>query len=90
MATALLKKRLELRCTPDQREIIDRAVNLRGGSLTDFVLAAAQEKAMKLIQDFQSMKLNERESLLFAEALLNPSEPTHKLRKAAERYKAAF
>lgn len=88
MATAL-RKRLEIRCTVDQREMIDKAVDLSGRSITDFVLAAVQEAAVQTIKDFEILKLNSRDSLVLATALLNPPEPNAKLRTAAERYKAA-
>lgn len=87
MASAV--RRLELRCDDDQRELLDRAVALSGRSLTDFVLAAVQEAAMTTIRNFETMKLNAKDSVAFAQALLNPPEPNAALRAAAERYKAA-
>ncbi len=89
MATAALKKgRLEARCTSEQSEIIEVAVAISGRSKTDFIVAAVQEAAMKTIQDHQTMKLNQKDSVMFATALLNPPEPNVKLREAAERYNA--
>jgi uncharacterized protein (DUF1778 family) len=88
MATAL-RKRLEVRCTVDQREMIDKAVELSGRSITDFVLSAVQEAAVQTIKDFETMKLNTQDSLVLAKALLSPPEPNAKLRTAAERFKAA-
>ena len=88
MATAL-RKRLEVRCTADQREMIDKAVDLSGRSITDFVLSAVQEAAMQTIKDFETMKLNTQDSIVLAKALLSPPEPNAKLRTAADRYKAA-
>ena len=88
MATAP-RKRLEVRCTVDQREMIDKAVELSGRSITDFVLSAVQEAAVQTIKDFETMKLNTQDSLVLAKALLSPPEPNAKLRTAAERFKAA-
>jgi uncharacterized protein (DUF1778 family) len=87
MASAV--KRLEFRCDEDQRELIDRAAALTGRSLTDFVLAAAQDAAMATIRNYETLKLNAKDSVAFAQALLNPPEPNAALRAAAERYKAA-
>jgi uncharacterized protein (DUF1778 family) len=82
-------KRIEVRCTEQQREIIDRAVDLSGRSITDFVLDAVQDAAMKTIKEFEVMKLSARDSAALAQALLNSPEPNAALRAAAERYKTA-
>lgn len=42
-------ERLVLRWTREQRRIIGQAAKLRGGSQTDFIIGAAQEQAMELI-----------------------------------------
>lgn len=90
MATKARKKeRLEIRCTAEQRRIIDQAVELRGGSLTDFIIDAAQAKAVELIRDFQVIKLNREESIRFADSLLSARSPNAKLRKAARRHSPA-
>lgn len=83
------RRRLELRCSSEQREMIDRAVSLTGRSMTDFVLDAVQEAVVKTIREYESIRLNRKESAALAEALLNPIEPGSKLRAAAKRYKAA-
>lgn len=87
--TTVARRRLELRCSAQQRELIERAVNLSGRSMTDFVLEAAQDAALKTIKDHETISLNSKASAALAEALLNPPEPNAKLRAAAERYKAA-
>ncbi len=57
--------------------------------MTDFILDAAQDAAVKTIKDYETIRLNSNESVALAEALLNPPEPNAKLRAAVERYKAA-
>lgn len=90
MATKTTKsERLELRCTKAQRRIIDQAVELRGGSLTDFILSAAQEKAIDLIRDFQSLNLGGEYSRAFARTLLHAPEPNPRLKRAARRRSSA-
>ena len=83
------RERLELRCTEAQRRISDQAVALRGGSLTDFILGAAQEKAIDLIKDFQSLKLGRQDSQLLARVLLHAPEPNVRLKRAAKRHSSA-
>lgn len=90
MATPAKNERFEVRCTQEQRFMIDRAVELSGRSLTDFVLGAVQEAALSTIREFrefETIDLNARDSRRLAEALLNPPEPNARLRAAADRYR---
>lgn len=81
-------ERLEARVTSEQKELLQRAADLQGRSLTDFVVASAQEAAVRAIQDREMIRLNAAESRVFAEALLNPRKPSRALRDAAKRYRA--
>ena len=78
--------RVEARCTPEQRELIERAADILGRSKTDFIVSTLQEAAMKTIKEFETMELNAKDSLALAEALLDPPAPADTLRAAAERY----
>ena len=90
MATVALRTaRLEARCTPELSETIEKAAAISGRSKTDYMLAAIQDAAVKTIQTYQTMKLNEQDSIMFAEAFLNPSEPSAELQKAVKRYNSA-
>ncbi len=82
-------KRIEVRCTPDLRDTLDKAVSLSGRRFSEFVLAAVEEAAVRTIKDYASIKLNARESVQLANALLNPPAPNANLRAAAKRFKAA-
>lgn len=87
MAMKMTKsERLELRGTREQRRIIGQAVELCGGSLTDIIISAAQEKAVQLIREYQLLQLGRQDSLRLADALLNAPEPNARLKKAARRY----
>lgn len=44
---------------------------------------------MATIRNYEMLKLNAKDSVAFAQALLDPPEPNAALRAAAERYKAA-
>jgi len=91
MATAAVRRsaRVEARCTPAQSEMIERAADILGRSKTDFIVDTLQKAAMQAIKEFEMMELNAKDSLALAEALLNPVEPSNKLREAAKRYIAA-
>ncbi len=44
-------RRLEVRTTPDERDLIDAAVAARGGDLTEFVVGTAVEEARRILAD---------------------------------------
>lgn len=80
--------RFGARLTEEQKALFERAAALTGRSLTDFVISAAQEAANRAVQDFEILRLSERNSRALMEALLNPPPPSERLREAVRRYKA--
>ena len=79
--------RLEARVTTDQKALLQHAATLSGRTLSEFVVASAQEAAAKLIQEHETIRLTRKEQIAFVTALLNPSAPSARLRKAAARYR---
>ena len=82
----LRDERLEARISRDQKALFQRAADLQGRTLTDFVIASAHDAAVRTIDEMQTIRLNTDESRAFAEALLNPREPNARLKIAAQRY----
>jgi uncharacterized protein (DUF1778 family) len=80
-------ERLEARLTSEQKELLQRAAQLEGTTLTDFVVRSAQEQARRVIQEHTLIKLSLEDSQAFARALLNPSEPNARMMAAAKEYK---
>ena len=79
--------RFEARITAEQKTLFLRAAALTGRSLTDFVVASAQETAVRTVREHEAMTLSARDREAFVSALLNPPTPGKRLRKAALRYK---
>src|SRR5690242_18150651 len=78
--------RLETRVTAEQKALIERAAALQGRTVTDFVLASAQEAARRAIEEYEVIRLSVRDSEAFVEALLNPREPSERMRRAVAKY----
>jgi uncharacterized protein (DUF1778 family) len=78
-------ERLEARISRDQKQLLQRAADLQGRTLSDFVVSSAQEAAVRTIERMQIIKLSLEDSRAFAEALLNPPEPTPALRRSFRR-----
>jgi uncharacterized protein (DUF1778 family) len=79
--------RLEARISPAQKSVLQRAAALSGRTLSEFVVASAQEAASKVIQDHESIRLTRAEQTAFVKALLAPPTAGANLRKAAAAYK---
>lgn len=79
--------RFEARITEEQKALFIRAAELTGRSLTDFVIASAQETATRALRDHESMVLSARDRETFVAALLDAPAPAPRLRKAVRRYK---
>ena len=79
--------RLEARIAPEALAVVKRAAEIQGRSVSDFVVAAAQEAAHRTIEETQIIRLSVDDQRAFAEAILNPPEPTPALKRAAARYR---
>lgn len=80
-------ERLEARCPAEVKRRIEHAAELQGRSTTDFVVAAAYEKACQVIEQNQMVKLTMEQSMLLANALINPPPPNAKAIEAMRRHK---
>jgi uncharacterized protein (DUF1778 family) len=90
MGIAAKLERLEARIRPEDKRSLERAAELSGRSLTDFVVSAACEAAQETIQRYEGMVLTDaRDREAFVAAMLAPAEPNDKLRAAAARYRKA-
>ncbi len=79
-------ERFEARLTPKQKELIQRAADLSGRSLTDFIVNSAQAAAEETIRNYQVLELTARETEAFFEAPANPPEPSKRLQDAVRDY----
>ena len=60
--------RIEARISPDGLKIVKRAAEIQGRSLSDFVVAAAQEAAHRTIERTEIIRLAVEDQRIFAEA----------------------
>jgi uncharacterized protein (DUF1778 family) len=82
--------RLEARITREALAVVRRAAQIQGRSVSDFVVAAAQEAAQKTITEVEIIRLSREAQEQFVALLLNPPEPTPALKRAFERHRAMF
>ncbi|MHB8885564.1 MAG: type II toxin-antitoxin system TacA family antitoxin [Methylovirgula sp.] len=79
--------RIEARITPEALAVVKRAAEIQGRSVSDFVVAAAQEAAARTIEETQIIRLSVEDQRAFAEAILNPPEPGPALKRAFRRHR---
>lgn len=82
--------RLEARLPSPVMARLKRAAELQGRTLTDFVVAAADEAACRAIEEMDIIRLSIQAQRQIADAILNPPVPTAALTKAAKRYRRLF
>ena len=82
--------RLEARLPPDVMARLKRAAEIQGRTLTDFVVAAADEAACRAIEQTEIIRLSIEDQRQIAAAILNPPQPAPALRRAAKRYRELF
>lgn len=82
--------RLEIRVTPDQKELIEQAAAINDRSTTDFVFSAAQEAANRTLREYDQMSLTKRDREAFVATLIEAPAPSDRLKAAARRYKRAM
>lgn len=79
--------RLEARTTPAVVELVQRAANLEGRSVSDFIVRAAQEAAQAAIEQRELIELSRADQERFAAALLDPEPVAPALKQAAKAHR---
>lgn len=77
--------RLEARISTDLHAMLKRAAELQGRTLTDFVVAAVQDAALRAIEQSEVVHLSLADQACFAEALLSPPQSAPALQRAFAR-----
>ena len=75
------------RPAPPALAVVKRAAELQDRSVSDFVVAAAQEAAHRTIEETEIILISVEDQRQLAEALLNPPEPTAVLVRAAKHHR---
>ena len=74
--------RIEARIAPDALRIVKHAAELQGRSVSDFVVAAAQEVAHRTVDEARVIRLTVEEQQRFVELLLKPPAFAPALKRA--------
>jgi uncharacterized protein (DUF1778 family) len=80
--------RFDARLNEVQKVLIQKAADLEGRTMTDFVLHSAETAAQRTIEERAMLMLSVRETEAFVDAILYPAEAGPVLRKAGSHYKS--
>ena len=78
--------RLEARIARETLDIVKRAAEMQGRSVSDFVVAAAREAAHRMIEETQIIRLSVEDQRQFVELLLNPPPLNAAMERAREAH----
>lgn len=78
--------RLEARIAPEALAVVKRAAEIQGCSVSDFVVAAAQDAAYRTIEETYLVRLSIEDQQQFVDLLLNPPAPSAVLLRAKEAH----
>ncbi len=84
-----LSERINLRTSAETKNLLARAASLRGMSLSNFLLEAAQQLAQEVVKEHEQILLSPKDWKRFALILDDDSPPNAKLQKAMTKFKAA-
>lgn len=80
-------ERIDLRTSPEIKELIVRAASTAGMSVSAFLLGTAQERAKQILAEREMITLSSRDWNAFAKALDNADKPRPKLSAAMKRHR---
>ena len=78
-------RRLEVHTTPDERDLIDRAVAARGGYLTEFIVGTAVVEARRVLADRDTFTLNTDQSAAWDSLNSGPARELKSVRALLKR-----
>jgi uncharacterized protein (DUF1778 family) len=78
-------RRLELRTTAEERELLDRAVAATGSDLTEFVVRHASDAARRVLADRDVFQLDSKTAAAWDEINARPARDLPGLRRLMER-----
>jgi uncharacterized protein (DUF1778 family) len=87
LASTQAHERIDLRTSPEIKELIVRAATTAGMSVSAFLLGTAQERAKQILADTEMMTLSSRDWNAFAKALDNADKPRPKLSAAMKHHR---
>jgi uncharacterized protein (DUF1778 family) len=85
--TSTRSARIEARISPEALSIVRRAAEIQGRSISDFIVAAAQDAARRTVSETQHIRLTIAEHERVMNLLRNPPPPTPAWKRAEKAHR---
>jgi uncharacterized protein (DUF1778 family) len=79
--------RLEARVSSEQKDLFQRAAEMTGRTLSEFVIDSTLEAAARIVQEHEVISLCRAEQIALVSALLGSPESGARLKKAVQSYR---
>ena len=80
MQATAASERINLRTTPEAKHVIEQAAGLMGGSVSNFMVQQAYERAMSILEQRQVITLSNADRDMILDALANPQPANQALK----------
>ncbi|MDX8407707.1 MAG: DUF1778 domain-containing protein [Mariprofundaceae bacterium] len=80
--------RISARVTPETRDLVHTAADIKGVSVTDFLAASAVEEAHRVIEQERFVSVSSQYADSFFAALKTPPKPNKTLRRAIKEHRS--
>lgn len=81
--TTVINDRIDVRISKEQKEFVKYASEIRGfKNLSEFIIFCVNKEANEIILENNLILKSLADKKVFVEALLNPAEPTEKLKRS--------
>lgn len=82
-----MKTRVDIRLPSEQKDFFEYAKALAGfKTLTEFLIYSVQQQANLIVENHNVILASKRDQEIFFNAIMHPSKPNDKLKKAAQQY----
>lgn len=80
--------RISARVTPETRDLVHTAADIKGVSVADFLAASAVEEAHRIIEQERIVNVSAQYAQSFFAALKTPPQPNKALRQAVKEHRS--
>jgi len=79
-------ERIDFRVNSESKSLFLKAAELSGQNLSAFIVESVRKQAVRVLEEYDRVRLNNQTRDIFLSALADPPAPSDALRRAAEKY----
>lgn len=84
--TSSRDERIDIRVNSESKSLFLKAAELSGQNLSAFIVESVRDRAVRILEEHDRIRLNSQARDTFLNALANPPAPGAALRRAAKKY----